>query len=403
MIKGILNGWFSEAKIAGWWAILFAFIMCGKTLGIYGQWIYPLSIVILSLTVIANLSHRTTFDSLNLIFLLYLPLTLIINHIPSVFNVWSRYLFFVILSIAVSPLINSSYAVKFKENSFRVIIISCGIIASISFVCYFLGINLVIDIWKGGYREYTNNTAGTFGGITAHSMLLGPISGIGTIGAIWLATTRNKSFYIVAIMCIGSLLFSASRSSLISTICAAGVFFYFSSRDKEKNTRHIIGIIIVLICSFPLWGSALKGITAKNEGSITEGVNINTRSEKWDYRIKEWEESPIFGIGFCVVSDLDEVSQDGKIEPGSSWLALLSMTGLIGFTLFAAMFIRGLRNTLRQWSPRSALIGAVLVLLGVHMTAEGHIFSAGSFLCMMVWLTLACAIEYRGRPSCVRK
>lgn len=404
MIKDFRNVLRQEIGSAGWGAILFAIIMCGKTLGFGGQWFYPFSFLALVLAALANISHKVSFDSLSLIFLLYLPLTIVVNDVASIFDVWNRYLFFVVLFVAVSPLINSSYAVRFKESIFKVIILLCCLIASVSFVCYFIGVNLVQDMWHGGYQEYTENTAGTFGGITSHSMLLGPISGIGTLGAVWLATDRKHwYYYVLAVMCAGALLFSASRSSLIATLCALGILLFFSSRNKGKSTRRILGIILALVVSFPVWDSALKGLNAKNEGALTEGVNVNTRGEKWEIRLEEWKDSPVFGIGFCAVSERDAVGAGGRIEPGSSWLALLSMTGIIGFSLFVAVFIRGLRNTLRQWSPRSALIGAVLVLLGIHMTAEGHIFSAGSFLCMMVWLTLSCATEFRLRRPVVRK
>lgn len=403
MIKELKWLWRGEIRSAGWGAIFFAVIMCGKTLGFGGQWFFPLSFVALGLAALANLSHKVKCDALSMVFLLYLPVTIVCNEVPLIFNVWNRYLFFAVLFVAVSPLICSRYAVRFKANVFRVIILLCCLISAVSFVCYFLGINLVKDLWEGGYREYTENTAGTFGGITSHSMLLGPISGIGVLGALWLASTRNRWFYLLALMCGGALLFSASRSSLISTLFASGALIYFSSRNKGKNTRRILGIILALIVTFPLWNSALKGVNAKNGGEITEGVNVNTRASKWEYRIEEWKDSPVFGVGFCAVSGRDSVGVGGKIEPGSSWLALLSMTGLIGFTLFAAMFIRGLRHSLGQWTPRSALIGSVLLLLGIHMTAEGHIFSAGSFLCLMVWLTLACATEYNIQSVVPRK
>lgn len=161
-----------------------------------------------------------------------------------------------------------------------------------------------------------------------------------------------------------------------------------------KNTKRIIVILFAAIIAYPVWSPALEGINTKNQGDITTGIDISSRTSKWEIRLQEWEESPLYGIGFCSVSAADDVSYGGKIEPGSSWLAVLSMTGAAGFILFAILFLKGLKHSLMQYSPEGSLLGGLLTLCGVHMVAEGHIFSAGSFLCLFFWLTLACASEF---------
>lgn len=48
-----------------------------------------------------------------------------------------------------------------------------------------------------------------------------------------------------------------------------------------------------------------------------------------------------------------------------------------------------------------ALLTAILILVGVHMVAEGHIFSGGSYLCFLVWIIIGCATDYK--PSLYNK
>lgn len=381
-------------NIVGWPAIAFAVIVCGKVLGFGSQIFYPLYYVALLFAVIYNLRHGLKFDFLFIAFLLSILLSILLNDIRPVFNVWDRFLFFIFLSLAVSSLINNENAIEFRLKAIVAILVFCTLISVVSFGCYFLGINLVKNLFGHGYLDYVTNTAGTFGGITSHSMLLGPISGFAALFCLYLALRYNRMFYFLVVACLGSLLFSASRSSVLATIAGICILLLFYNHNIGKNTKRIIVILFAAMIAYPVWSPALKGINAKNQGEITSGIDISSRASKWEIRLQEWEESPLYGIGFCSVSETDDVSYGGKIEPGSSWLAVLSMTGALGLILFTTLYLKGLKHSLMQYCPEGSLLGGLLTLCGVHMAAEGHIFSAGSFLCLFFWLTLACASEF---------
>ena len=87
-------------------------------------------------------------------------------------------------------------------------------------------------------------------------------------------------------------------------------------------------------------------------------------------------------------------SDSGVVEPGSSWLGALSMTGLLGFTALLVLWFKSLKNCLKV-EKRDKLfgvyIGSTLIFWAVHMIAEGQIFAAGSFLFFMVWITFGAA------------
>lgn len=379
----------------GWLAFLLALFITSKTLGLRlfnPDIIYYF--ILISIT-IAILIHSVQLDMICGIFLMYIPLNILITDPPSLFFPWLRFGLFAIIFITASPLIKSDYGKKLRFKIFRGIIICCIIISVISFFCYFLGINMMKSQWDGSdLVDYQSHNSGTFGGITTQSMLLGPISGIAAITCTYFALNRNRKFWILAIMCAGSLLFSASRSSLVATLAGEITLIYFSSSHFGKTAKRIMQVTLLLVITYPLWNGALKGLEAKNKGDITAGINLDSRGEKWEIRIEEWNDSPIFGTGFCSVSSRDSVTIGGKIEPGSSWLAILSMTGSIGFILFILIYLRAAKTSLSPRRPSGAVLGAILIMLGFHMIAEGHIFSGGSFLCFLVWLSIGCATDY---------
>lgn len=379
----------------GWFAFCLALIITSKTLGL--RLFNPdimYYVILISITV-AVLIKGVHVDMLGGVFLIYIAVNILVTDPPAIFLPWLRFGLFTIVFIAASPLIKSHYGKKLRLKIFRGIIICCIIISVISFFCYFLGINMMRSVWDGSVLTgYQSNNAGTFSGITTQSMLLAPISSIAVIACTYFAINHNKKFWILAVMCAGSLLFSASRTSLLATIAGEIVLVYFSSRHFGKTAKRIMQVILILAVTYPIWDGALDGLTAKNKGDLTAGLNLDSREKIWDTRIEEWKDSPIFGIGFCSVSSRQPVSVGGKIEPGSSWLAILSMTGAIGFILFIILLLRAAKNSLSPRHPSGAVLGAILIMFGLHMIAEGYIFSGGSFLCFMVWLSIGCATDY---------
>lgn len=375
-------------------SLLFAIAMSAKVMGfIPGGYSYPAFFLALFITAFTMLRYIGQFDLLTLTFILYIPISLLLSDPDPIFHSWMRYGLFTLLLFCVSPLIQTEKTIIFRWQVMRWILIISLILGIGSFIAYFVGINYMHSMWDGSELDNYQGSAGEFGGLTVHSMLLAPISGIGTITSIYIALTRNKKYWILVIICLATLLFTASRASLLATICGSMALIYYFSRRKSAMVKRIVGIFLLAIISYPLWSGAAEGITKKNKGDITSGINIDSRTPKWESRIEEWKDSPIFGIGFAVVSNRD-ITLKGIIEPGSSWLALLSMTGIIGFCIFLAIFIRAIKRTLMTNTPMGALLGGILVLLGVHMLAEGYVYAGGSYLCFMVWLTLGCATDY---------
>ena len=112
-------------------------------------------------------------------FLFFLPFTILLGRPDPIFKPWSRLLFFSVLFLSCSPIIQSEYARKFRKKTLLISIIISIILTIGSFFAYFLGINFCTIS-----REYVTDyigVAGHFSGITRQSMILGPLSGISSI------------------------------------------------------------------------------------------------------------------------------------------------------------------------------------------------------------------------------
>lgn len=380
----------------GWFPFVFSLLMIWKIIGISIAPIDLIDYCLLISTSVYFLTKGGEKDSILTLFLLYIPLSILLANPNPVFKSWLRYGLFAMVLLFASPVIKGEKAKKFRAKVYLALLWLMVIVSALSFCCYFLGINYMRSQYSGGVLNYIENTAGTFGGLTIHSMLLGPVSGVASLFCFYKAlTTNNKKYWYVAIMCVGSMLFSASRSAFISFIVGAIILLRFFATSGKSYLNKILIFFVLSAATYPVWNGAMDGIEAKNKGQITESINTSSREKKWQIRIEEFQSSPVWGIGFAAVSPKDNFSKKtGIIEPGSSWLVVLSMTGIIGFVLFGIIYLRAMRNSLSYKTSLGTLYASILTLVGIHMIAEGHIFSGGSFLCILVWLTIGCSTDY---------
>lgn len=379
----------------GWIPFVCAFLMLDKNLAFKIPFLYEIVNLILFVIPLYLMSRfgLPKLDKLTFGFLIISLLSLLLNNVNPVFHAYERLMLFTLLLLSFSPLLQSDCAREFRAKVFVMVLWGAVLISVISFFCYFLGINYMKI--EGG--SYLLNKAGTFGGITTQSMALGPISGIATLFMTYQALeTSKKIYWLCAALCAASVLFAASRSAFIATVIGELAIVYTYSSSKTVVLKKIVPIVLILCVSYPLWNSALDGLQKKNHSELSNGIDIASRANKWDSRLEEFKDSPLIGIGFVTVSERDYYDVNtGIIEPGSSWLATLSMTGILGFIVFCGMYFRGIHRTLKNQIKANRMVGCILILLGIHMIAEGHIFSAGAFLCFMVWITIGVATDSR--------
>lgn len=370
--------------------LLFAIASAWPIIGFLPSLPSIVSYVIPIIYAIYCLTKMRGMDGLFLALLFYIPLELILARPSSVFHPWQRYVLFAVLLMNVSPLLQGDILRDQREQLFQLMMWVCVFIGVGSFFARFLGINFM----KAGNMVFYNQ-AGLFGGLTKHSMLLGPIAGIAVCYLASIAMSKRRFIdWLWVVLALMAVLFSASRSSLMAALVGLIITMYCQSGSTSNFLRVAIIAIIIAASTFSLWDSALSGVIEKN-GS-TSALSFDSREELWDNRIEEFKSSPVFGVGFCSSTMASSSSVDlesGRLESGSSWLIILSMLGLIGAILVVPILFRSFKVAYRQKSDHGAVICGILALFFVHMFTEGYIFAGGSFLAFMLWLTVGVAMD----------
>lgn len=330
-------------------------------------------------------------DKTFIFFFVAIVLSIVLNDIPSFFSPWMRFGTFAIVCLLVSPCIGSNVLYRFRCETFVLIQYLMILVTALSFLFYLRGINFMA-LAQGGQS-----------GITTHSMLMGPIAANTLIFSMYklmverLWQKKDKSRYVFVVLCIISFILiflSLSRTTLMASMIGLIVLTVLNARFRPGKTMKIVlGIFLILCATFPVWKNYADGMERKNEASIRVGSIISSREYHWNERIKEFKSSPFFGIGFASVGATGSFDvRSGKVETGSGWLSVLSMTGLAGLAgfvmIFYGCFSRVRQNVSKRFMPVYCLLGALLTFYAVHMLAEGYIFGAGNFLFFNVWLLI---------------
>lgn len=312
--------------------------------------------------------------------------SILLNEIPIFFRPIERFFSFILVVSLIGPFIRNSALERFRFDLFNTI--NFLIVALVIFSFVGISIGLPTMVGRGG-----------FAGLFNHSMMLGPMSAISILICLsWahssISVKRRWLFFAFASFSFITCVAAGSRSALLAGV--AGVLFYYFKINQGKLTRFvriIFFVLFIVITSFPLWESYTERIIGKMAYSADQGDLLYTREALWTISILEFKKSPIYGVGFASVdtSINDKFNEEGgTIEPGSSWLVVLSMLGLLGsFPMFFLLFsyLKFLFYD-KVWIVNSSFLGGLLVLMVVHMMAEGYVFSAGSGLFFIFWLIM---------------
>lgn len=381
-------------------ALSLAFVAVSTKLGFMPLWmqtLYYAFCIIAFLFIFINC--RGEFNIRFAILYLVLVINVIILPIDPVFNSKMRLMLFILVTVVCSSAIVSKEAILFRHFLFKYIIMFFSFLVPLSCVCRFIGINFVRMSTNGLSVEEQISRTGLFGGLFQHSMTLGPIAALTAISFYYgyLKDSNKKIYLVLFLMSALACFFSASRGSILSLIVPVALSL-LSKKDNVKTKKNIRNILILsCLIVFPFSDFVLKGVVEKQERNVEMGSTFGSRIDKFDARLAEFNSSPILGVGFASIDPLgsDEYGNDGTIEPGSSHLAVLSMTGIVGMfcylsiIFFAYSSIKTEKNIIVQY--RKSLLIAILL----HGCWEGYVFSGGGFLCFLYWLIFSQCIDYR--------
>jgi hypothetical protein len=240
-------------------------------------------------------------------------------------------------------------------------------------------------------------------------MSLGTFAGLNLIFCVkkLLESQKSKlnkySWILILIITMLTLFLSGSRTALISAI--AGTLFllikYFR-HDKGRLFNILLITVLVTILTSTMWLTYTSVLSNKMSSSELGGGLTSSRDQLWGDRINEFTSSPLLGVGFGSIDvNISKATpfskQTGTLEPGSSWLFLLSSTGLFGFFCFLIIFLLKIIRTYKVNNNDSfnAFLLGVLIFFFIHLFSEGYLLSCGEFTFFMFWLTIG--INYRNQ------
>lgn len=377
-------------------SLIVAFIAVNNIIAVTFNLGFPYYLVMFGMFIfVIAKSSVENVDNLFIFFIAACILSIIVNDIPSFFNPWGRLVSFILVTALISPFFGSSGLYRLRMEVFELIQYFLQPIVILSFLTYFAGMS------------FTARTR--FSGITVHSMILAPICADVILFSVYTLMRHKVSskfrvsgkwriYYIgLLVISILTLLLCASRTALIGVMIATLMFLYFANgRNLFKTAQIVMVIALVWGVSESYLGAYTSSMEEKNENSMRAGGMMSSRESHWTQRMNEFKSSPVFGIGFGSIdieggegSNFNE--NEGHIETGSSWLGILSMTGILGSIFFLALFIRAIKQLKKIYrhNPRiSLLLTGLLIFWCTHMMAEGYILAAGGFLFFNVWLIL---------------
>lgn len=384
-------------------AIVAVCTIMGPTAPFINTYVYYVAMALFAITSLGGSDKRLNIAYIILI--LGAVASLITNNVPPVFNAWQRLIFFILMSIPISPMIESQFFRNRRLKAFNYLLWLSAFVGIVSFFCYLVGVNYMYNFVSG---EYSVNSAGWFGGITVHSMLLGPISALGASYMTWYSTGTNLSnkrkkhiAFVCIFLCLASAMLTASRGSVIAAIVGCVVVYMLrNGKVGSKITSSIVGLLLIGILVQPLLEPFSAMLISKQEANIEAGGTFDSRQGKWQSRIEEFESNPFFGSGFCSVDiKSGDYSENGVLEPGSSWLAVLSMLGIVGVICIWIIVFKPMIKLYKRCNRNDVLLIGIFCVFLIQMSTEGYIFAGGNFMFFYFWLFVGSIHAYLKTPD----
>jgi O-Antigen ligase len=294
-----------------------------------------------------------------------------------------RWLGWVVLLFALGPL-NSTAVARYLRSR----------LSSFLNNAFIAIVFLSLGWWAAGL---SNLGRGDFTGVMGHSMVLGPIAAYVGILAIVRLFSRGSLLWIVP---YGSswlvAMLASSRSALaagvIGTLVVVAVNF-------KRNLVLALGLAAVAAVVVLMPDESLGFAAQFLPSSLTEGLANkswnNSREAHWNARWEEFLSSPVTGIGFATAwEDSAGVDESGTVEPGSSYIAVMSMTGCAGVAACLVFIVSFAWRVLRRWrllrNRERLQICGLAAFWCVHLGAEGYVYAVGSLLGAAFWLWCGC-------------
>lgn len=245
-----------------------------------------------------------------------------------------------------------------------------------------------------------------FRGLFNKGMSLSPVAAVTSVWSayrIFHTSSRSTSLWLtLTIVSILTCICAGSRIALVGLV-ASLCFIFFINKTKiihslKKKRYRIAAIFICAITALAI-PKAMTSIILKNNVAQSHGTWYYSRQELWNDRIAEFKSSPVIGIGYAnrILHEDESPGDLRKMEPGSSYLSLLSNTGLIGMSMFlcflATLAIRSCKISTRKNIQALTLPLSLLIFLLINGITEGWLLYSGGMMSPIFWLACSSLIH----------
>lgn len=307
-----------------------------------------------------------------------------------------RFIAFVIGLSCFSPLLQSGSLAKARRVAAVVMYAALVVMVALSFLTWLgcLALHGTDGVWLAGFHYYG------FRGVFDMGMSLSPAAAMVAIVALsrlFRCTRRRNAVVFGALFMIGFIMCAVGGSRMSFLGLAVSVVTLALLNRGEiarlmRRRRVVITVVAgVLVFAFVAPG-AFTVIKHKNSLGGRHHSVIYSREELWGNRIEEFKSSPLVGIGYANEhpSARNDNGNLSRIEPGSSWLSLLSYGGLAGAGVFLWFLVSLARRLFcirhrRQFPP----LLAMLLFLAVNATTEGWLMFSGALMFPIFWMTVS--------------
>lgn len=369
--------------------------------GIFGNWGYIAYYPMLFIVSFYCFRNAKKVNKVYVVYLCVCLLSIILNSIPTYYQTPVRFGVFILLLSSFSSLVNSRKIALMRLHLFHIFSLLTVVLVTINYLFFSAGFANREQMER--FEEH-----GIFTGSTANNEmgLLGAVSIMFIISFMgkfykklgWVSKLLLSGCLVCA---ISMMAMASSRMGLICSILSV-VFVMYRLNSKSFLKLCIAGaILIVGMCvTANLFSDKFRYMLAKNGDSV-ETININSRDDMWQARIKEFKESPIYGIGFAYMKygwgQGMAAKAKGRIETGSGWMSVLSQTGGLGVLCMLMMVLPNLIFLIRRKSTSycCAWYSGMCVMFVLQPVTEAYITTVGAVLCCLFWLNYSVIDSFR--------
>lgn len=322
-----------------------------------------------------------------------------------------RIILFTTIITVTSPFFTSIRWHLYKKKLMKIILKGFACTVVISLIAKILGINYQVMIRMGGVSMTEYGGVDEFSGFARFPMWNSAAAAISTIYFAYLLFKDNKFTskyrWVYLIMFLASIyicIISASRSAFTLSILCSGLLFYWFSFNIKAFTKYLMIFSFLGVLLLPFFMDSATRMIQKQKGQKETGVT--SRDELWAKRTKEFNSSPLYGVGFAV-SGVGINRKIGRDESGSSWFAILAQTGIIGFVIAIIIWLKSFTSVKRiNYNDEYVLIFSLAFFFTAHSIFEGYMFQGGWYMCLICWMNMGLLNEaqlYRRRLIKINK